>query len=281
MFINIKLRWPYFKELFGAPFRAAWKAATGSIITYLAQLLAWHYGVVEMNYTIPIIVFFLLFFVFIFEHAYRLNREKTSQIKNLEKQLKSKLELSCGKDIGGCRAETSMLVRNIFADLNTQSTSGTTSSQSSNIFGKIPKCTKISTIFWRIKVNNIGQKDIINCSGSIISILRGDKVLLDGSCPVPFASGNNPDAFNKKIKIGTPEYLDVLYIADYNKVKRPPYPDEPLEDIINKLIDEIGEYKLTVNIKGDNTPNESIKLLFNWTGNWQTAEMEECHEENT
>jgi hypothetical protein len=270
MFNKNKLGWPYFREIFRISRKEAWASGTGFGIAFLAAWVAWYCGVDAMIYTIPIVAFLIFWVFFAFKHAHRLDRGKTVEIANLEEMLTPKLKLSCSKDIGKCRVQT--LISEKESNIPGHITGSTAYfSEGTDIWSEIDnKC-----VVWRVQVDVVDYMSINNCTGVVISIINKSKnELLGDNLKVPFSPSEDEDAFRKEIKNKIPEYLDILVITEKNKIKSPPHRGSHLTAInLDEIFDEIGEYVLTVVVAGSMPRSEEIKLKFNWTGNWQTAEL--------
>ena len=77
--------------------------------------------------------------------------------------------------------------------------------------------------WYRIKVSAQFGK-VSSCKGRLLSVKRADNELLAGETPpLPFAPGNQPDAFAKTIHQTVPEHLDLLAILKIIKLCWP-YP---------------------------------------------------------
>ncbi len=131
--------------------------------------------------------------------------------------------------------------------------------------------------FFRVRVETSCMNGIEGCLGHLTMIVKNNVIVFDHeSRELPFAPSNTDDSLAKTIFPDTPYYLDVLaihcptktiYIATkggcVSKDKNGNY-----------VFGGSGEYILHVNVTGKGVATASVKLKFDWRGDWATATME-------
>lgn len=134
--------------------------------------------------------------------------------------------------------------------------------------------------WYRVRVESGSTQRAVGCRGRLIWIKKDGTTVLEGEIvTLPFALAENPDAINKTIFPGAPEFLDVLGITENSVILA-----------LHKFVgassinwDDIfslpGEYVLRIVVVSDNAVPVSIDLLFQWTLkratsriSWQTAD---------
>jgi len=142
------------------------------------------------------------------------------------------------------------------------------------------KDTTIKCRCFRVAVGVDGDrtKNIENCRGAIKSIKKNSEEKLPGDIMLlPFAPSSGIDTKSKTIVDKLPAFLDVLTISEENNVFLSYF--SSLEDIPGSInlnrtfFPELGEYILTVVVSGNDTASSEFLLKFNWTGDWQTADL--------
>ncbi|HWR81926.1 MAG TPA: hypothetical protein VN285_01340 [Candidatus Deferrimicrobium sp.] len=218
------------------------------------------------------IVFTLLLILFlkaIFVVPFQLYRGAHKEIGELRNKLMPKLLLECGRHVFGSCVRTTR--SEFFTHTEEGSSPYVTSSFSSFTSGILTK----EVMYFRVAVKAQSVDPVTGCSGRIERIFKVDgRPLNDEPIEIPFAPGRNDDALAKNICEGKPEYLDVLYITEDNLI-HPPIKKTfyPASIKFGEIFGTVGEYYLTIVVSGDNTVSAHTTLRFNWTGDWQTAEL--------
>jgi hypothetical protein len=129
--------------------------------------------------------------------------------------------------------------------------------------------------WYRVKVETRGTENICGCRGRLISIKRGEAVLLSGENPVlPFAPYERSDAVAKTIHPNVPEYLDLLAITEFNQVIIILHEFQGSTSVNWPDIFSLqGDYLIEIAVVSDNAPSASLRLLFKWRLNRTASEI--------
>jgi hypothetical protein len=122
------------------------------------------------------------------------------------------------------------------------------------------------------------MKAIPKGSGFLISIKRGNiPVMPDESIQLTFAPGNWTDASKKRIHPEVPAFLDVFWISELGQIELCPVNRElPNSVAMKEIFKQRGTYVLNVIVSGKNVTSVAATLIFDWTGDWQTATLKKA-----
>lgn len=130
---------------------------------------------------------------------------------------------------------------------------------------------------FRVRVNSVSGTTH-ECRGTIFQIERHN---YKSSIPIdlPFAMAEKYDeATNKTIHYKVPAYLDVLYITKDNKAFVKSHLNLPHAVDTDKLFAVGCRHAIFITIGAKDSEPETIKLAFDWTGDWKTAKMSQIIE---
>ena len=137
---------------------------------------------------------------------------------------------------------------------------------------------KVRGVYIRAKVTNTSYFGAIGCRGYLINIEKQDEqgefkrtiycdsMQLGWSCLVDnaYTGITLPKGIN--------QYLDILCLRENGKafgliVNSLPFRYE-------QLVNETGVFRLTIKVAAENADPETIKLLFEWNGDWKNYHLE-------
>lgn len=175
-------------------------------------------------------------------------------ILDFKEKLRSKLNLSCGPEVLGCKVPSTLSLQN----------------QKMEVVGYV------KGNFLRVRVEADGPEAIFGCSGSITRIEFGNVTMMGHeTLQLTFAPGNRfPEAIAKTIRDKEPQYLDILAVLSDNRILicQPNF-FVPNAVNTNFIFQENGDYFITIVIAGTGVPSTRAVLKFAWTGSWHTAEL--------
>jgi hypothetical protein len=126
-------------------------------------------------------------------------------------------------------------------------------------------------VLYSIKVEAIGQKEIRNCRGQLMTISRGDRVW-DVDTILSFAPFEKRDeSADKTIFPQVPAFLNVFFITEHNKVRICSYLNLPSNIWREGIFGENGVYIFEIAISAADCATEIRELKFNWTGDINVA----------
>lgn len=190
---------------------------------------------------------------------YRVWATERKRVVVLQEKLRPKLKFSCGKNVAGCFIPTTVNHAILISNGTTQHI--------------VPAPVKMN--YFRVAVETDGATAVSGCCGTVKLIKKNDVVKMGGeNLQLTFAPGSDSDATAKTIRDKDTAYLDVLTITEKNDIiittKNFQYPNSI---DFRSLFKEIGEYVLTIIVSGNDIVSSTVELNFNWTGDWQTAEV--------
>jgi hypothetical protein len=129
--------------------------------------------------------------------------------------------------------------------------------------------------YFRLVLESISQSPLKNCCGCIREIRRnGSMIMQNELLYLKFVRGDNEDESRKTINYGMPAQLDVLLATETNQVKiTTPGFILPTSSNYSTLFSPPGIYSIHVVIAGDDMASIACELEFNWTGQWDTADL--------
>lgn len=224
---------------------------------------------------------FLLFRMF-FIAPYNLYQEQKKKADELLLMTEPKIKLACGAHLPNCHAKT--LMRNPMWSKDLEPPSSFSTGYSAGYTGSISgfsfsaeASSKVRFLRLEAQADCIGS--ISDCSAKILSIKKGDEIRFGGNdMDAPFAMGSDPDAFSKTLKDKFPEHIDIIAIREDNKIVDVPHNNSksiPFTRNLSAIYADTGQYELHVVVAGSGIKSAEKRLIFNWTGNWETATLEE------
>ena len=159
----------------------------------------------------------------------------------LEERLRPKLRISFDKKDRGCLHET-----------------------------RITNGPKLKLASVRIDATGIGL--VHDCGADLVSLSKDDggNLLIQG-LPLIISPAERPNHSRKDVREGRPELVNILGIDENNSVRL--WTENFYMPNYLAPITELGIYRILIRVFGSETAPSSIELSFNWTGNWQTAEI--------
>jgi hypothetical protein len=149
---------------------------------------------------------------------------------------------------------------------------GTTLTPGNLISRPLAPALETKGTYYRIKVSAAADY-APECKGRLEWMRRGSLLLIGEPILLPFAPSEAPDSISKRIHIGAPEYLDFLFISDFNRVVLTTLNfSGPSSISWETLFAVSGEYMFHIKILSP-AGVASIDLLFRWTGNRATSEI--------
>lgn len=135
--------------------------------------------------------------------------------------------------------------------------------------------------YFRLALNTVGVASVNNCGGWIKEVKHKGVVIMGSEqLRMKFADGDDqPRESLKSVRPGIEAHLDILVSVQNNTVRVPTvqwYRPNSLAmygEFLSGMIKEVGIYELKVTVAGDEGPPLLCDLEFNWTGNWETAEL--------
>jgi hypothetical protein len=126
--------------------------------------------------------------------------------------------------------------------------------------------------YYRVEVCANGGS-LSQCKGRLNSLKFGSTRLIAETVPLPFSPAHSNDAMEKTVHVGSPEYLDFLFITDENKVNLTP-PDFLGPSAVNwcSLFDAYGDYTFDIGVLSPKAQS-NITLLLHWTGKRETSKI--------
>lgn len=125
----------------------------------------------------------------------------------------------------------------------------------------------------RLRVDSDSTENVTECRGRLIHIKRGGEWVLSGENPIlPFAQAEQPDATNKVIHPGIPEFLDLIFVTELNQVSLTPHRLVGSTSIDwRNLFSQHGEYEIRVAVVAAQGIPSVIDVLFHWAGEFSEA----------
>jgi hypothetical protein len=173
--------------------------------------------------------------------SFQMVSKEREEKRALQKTLIPKLKCSFGKDISGCVVDAK------FGTLN--------------------------AYYYRVRIESNCIGDVAGCMGHLVSIKRnGTTLFAHESIAMPIAPGWRDNPTIKDIRDKVPEYLDVFFITDQNKIVLPA-PNFLAPSTINyeTLFSEPGEYVFHMIVSAPSTVSEEIDVPIKWTGDRKTS----------
>jgi hypothetical protein len=193
-------------------------------------------------------------------------RLDTEPAQVAEDQKQPRLQCSFSNDIAGCVRRQVILTH--LPIINNPTIPPFTTVAPSDGFSVILRQEDIT--LYSIKVKGIGHEEIRNCRGHLMTI-SGSRVW-NVDTILAFAPFEKRDeSSDKTIFPGLPEFLNIFYVTEHNKVRMCTYFNSPSDIWRASIFDNSGEYVFKIAISGADCGTEMRELLFNWTGDINTA----------
>jgi hypothetical protein len=266
------------QDFLSAMWHGWWTRMSGPLTVPVTALGLW------LSNDIAKTAFILIAFVCFWVTAYWLWKPEREKVEKLNHALRPKLRASFDMNNFGCvRPGTEVYQRqtSVFGD-NTLTVAGIvpphtlmpTLRLDDSLF---PKPEFFAT-YYRLQVECEGVESVANCFGRLEHISKDGWQNRNWEPAIlPFAASERNDAASKKIHRGSPEYLDVMFIADDNRVGLLPFGFVGSSSVNWLCIfAEPGLYVLRIHILSD-TPTIAVDLSFHWTGDRKTSKIK-CRE---
>ena len=195
-------------------------------------------------------------------------REKR-KVTELTERIRPKLKCSFGMiDYGCVRPNTKFSPRPEFGTISNIDADFT----HTTVMAPVPIDPPAAT-YYRLKVECDGVESVSNCRGRLETIAKNGSPVNWEPSLLPFASAHSADALAKRIHKGSPEFLDLMFIADSNMafLTPPNFRGSSSVDWLSLLRDP-AIYNMRINILSD-APTIAVDVSFNWTGNRATSEI--------
>jgi hypothetical protein len=126
--------------------------------------------------------------------------------------------------------------------------------------------------YLRMRVETLNSGHVPGCAGRMVRVIAPSGVVKAAGLSLPFAQAESPDAVNKHIHDGIPEYLDIITILEDGRVFIPVHKWN-LPNAINadKIFADLGDYALEIAVITAHAPTLLVNATFRWTGDWRTA----------
>jgi hypothetical protein len=212
----------------------------GTLVTIVCSIAA--YFVTWLKLDVPpwtVTIWFIMFLSVVI--AFSAWFAATKNALTLEHDLRPKIQTACGEHVTGSR-------------------------------GPNKTCDSL-----RIVVLSLSTAPITDCRAFIIDIHRNGEPRFTGNTPqLTFYPAESAQPLVMTVYPEKAVYIDVVYVHQNGSLAPGTYMGSVswnYAKTFQEIIDEIGEYEFTVKITGQ-MPTETVRLKFNWTGNWKTARLD-------
>ena len=125
---------------------------------------------------------------------------------------------------------------------------------------------------YRLKVANVGEERLTDCRGHLKSITCGQRKYDAQSLIMPFSPSELPESCSKTIVKGSPEFLDLFTIFEWNEIKI--HCDKvPNGFDQQQFFGQPGQYIFDISVSSKEAPVAEYKLKMDWTGDWTYTDV--------